>query len=1052
MLDPDNDRRNAAAASLDIFFKTAGCVVASMQQIQNSTKPQARQMAAVLLRKKLSAGLWRQNQSKWEQIQQLLLRRLASESVWLVRKAVAALASRVAKLSIPDGRWPQYVPFLVKMVSQQEESKRAVGMLLFRAMSENLGQEMAQSIANFSSVVQKCLTDTSLRVREEAFKAMEGIVNYLETKEQVTLFSKLVPTAVKSVREILTKSSDDEKAIVGLELFGALAESPVPVLDPFIGPIVKFMLEVTVNPQRSESVADNAIQFIQSVVDAAPARIIRAGLVKDVLRADFYLLSKPSEDPFEVDVVTHQKIGSSLLQTLVESIPYKQIFEPCLRTAVRFMKNTQSADQRRAGLMIIANIAEGFNLLLKPVLPTLVDATLSLLNDSSNNVRIAACVCLLQLCDHIQPDIQNHHERLVPTMLRVLGRPNENQMVRVKMCVATCAFVENLDNEIAQRYLRPLMVQFGSLVACGQPDLVEMAVAGIQSCAITAEKAFTPYFQKSMEAMLHFMRKKADEDLKMRARATECIGFIAVAVGPEKFAPVLKTVLALAEENFKLTFFTLSESTFRLYANLSICLGERFAPVVKHAHVRAMKSLASFDGIEFRRKGDDMNAFHAGDVKGGSDDDDRELFEGMQYSIKSGAVDEKTAAIQCAATFLEYCGRAYLPYVGQLVKICEEILEYPQAMIRTGVAIALEEIVNLAARLFPSNNGVMQPNARKLLVLALPHLLEIAQIDPDLGTAASACDALKACLDKFGQPALALMGNRLLKVLVILLQEQSPCQAAFRDDQGEDGKTQAVQLDHDEILIDHVFDLLLAVAHAMGPKFDSLFPKFLPLILRFNGPDRSDSDKLMAIGCLADINHEIKAKIVPYIPQLSPMLIASLDESEVGIRRNGAYALGLMAQHGGKRAIPFFKQAIQKLSRCMVIPQEKKDDTAFQACRDNACSAVGKMMLVQPALVTPPVIGLYMKGLPLLNDLAEAKFVYPLMARLVQNKSVPADARVLFICGRVFGNEGIENQVKMGLVSVAKAAAQSIGKDAASQVVRRLEPDEQRQLQRALAQ
>ena len=136
----------------------------------------------------------------------------------------------------------------------------------------------------------------------------------------------------------------------------------------------------------------------------------------------------------------------------------------------------------------------------------------------------------------------------------------------------------------------------------------------------------------------------------------------------------------------------------------------------------------------------------------------------------------------------------------------------------------------------------------------------------------------------------------------------------------------------------------------------------------------------------------------------------------------------------------------------MVIPQEKKDDTAFQACRDNACSAVGKMMLVQPALVTPPVIGLYMKGLPLLNDLAEAKFVYPLMARLVQNKSVPADARVLFICGRVFGNEGIENQVKMGLVSVAKAAAQSIGKDAASQVVRRLEPDEQRQLQRALAQ
>jgi hypothetical protein len=36
---------------------------------------------------------------------------------------------------------------------------------------------------------------------------MEGIVNYLDTKEQVAVFSKLIPVAVNSAQEILKKGA-----------------------------------------------------------------------------------------------------------------------------------------------------------------------------------------------------------------------------------------------------------------------------------------------------------------------------------------------------------------------------------------------------------------------------------------------------------------------------------------------------------------------------------------------------------------------------------------------------------------------------------------------------------------------------------------------------------------------------------------------------------------------------------------------------------------------------------------------------------------------------
>eukprot|EP00466_Bigelowiella_natans_P019936 jgi/Bigna1/69117/fgenesh1_pg.8_\ len=776
MLNPQNNIRRAAEKCLETFFENAACVPAMMQQIMSGPDARARQMAAVLLRKRLSVGLWRSSEKHWNATTNGLMRRLVEESVWPVRKAVAALACRVAKLTIPDGKWPQLLGFLVQLSTKPKEELRTVSMLLFRAMGENLGQHMVKHLEKYAKVCVQGLRDPAVRVRVEAFRAMEGVVGYLETKEHVEMYGNLIPLAVKSAQEILKKDADD--AAPALELFNTLAESPVPVLEKYLIPLTKFMMEVSVKCENM-SLSDTAMRFVQSVVDMKPHRLVRANMIPDVLRAAFYFVSKPDDNPFDPDEVTAQRIGVCMISALVESVPYKHVLNPCLQTSVKLIKS-DNPHHKRGGMAIIAAIAEGFSLLLREALPDLLDATLSLIQNKSAMVRVAACVCLLQLCDHIQPDICNHHERLVKAMVTTLDRPGEHPMVRVKMATAMCAFLEGLDPETMAIYIKPLMKKFGQLVTGNESeDMKEMAIGGIMSVAIASEEKFTPFFKDSANALFHFMSKKADEDLKLRARATECMGCVAVAVGKDIFRPFavlcdcgmmadiylnegLNQVFALADENLTLDYFSLSEATFRLYTSLAQCLGEEFCKVLPKVHQYAVKCLESMDGVEIRHQGGDMSAFHQEDVH---DEDD--MLRQMQYSIRSGAVDEKAAAeeeydddgddgdggggggggnreIQSMQSFAEFCGRGYLPFIKPTLDICKEMLEYPHEFVRHGVAAVLHEMIKLAHKTFPNpqNSNKMQKSAMAIVMATLPHILEMINVETDKQCCAEAVDAV----------------------------------------------------------------------------------------------------------------------------------------------------------------------------------------------------------------------------------------------------------------------------------------------------------------------
>lgn len=70
--------------------------------------------------------------------------------------------------------------------------------------------------------------------------------------------------------------------------------------------------------------------------------------------------------------------------------------------------------------------------------------------------------------------------------------------------------------------------------------------SAIGSAAAAAESAFVPYAEKVLELMKMYMTMTKDEELTLRARATELVGIIGVAIGKPIIQPVLPSFIEAA--------------------------------------------------------------------------------------------------------------------------------------------------------------------------------------------------------------------------------------------------------------------------------------------------------------------------------------------------------------------------------------------------------------------------------------------------------------------------------------------------------------------------
>lgn len=155
---PDNDARRQAEDQIKRLAKDPQVVPALVQHLRTAKTPNVRQLAAVLLRKKIT-GHWAKLAPQVKQlVKQSLIESITMEHRFIigihffyyffiafdlqlelnsifgglifdsppVRRASANVVSIVAKYAVPAGEWPDLLPFLFQCSQSPQEDHREV--------------------------------------------------------------------------------------------------------------------------------------------------------------------------------------------------------------------------------------------------------------------------------------------------------------------------------------------------------------------------------------------------------------------------------------------------------------------------------------------------------------------------------------------------------------------------------------------------------------------------------------------------------------------------------------------------------------------------------------------------------------------------------------------------------------------------------------------------------------------------------------------------------------------------------------------------------------
>jgi len=172
-------------------------------------------------------------------------------------------------------------------------------------------------------------------------------------------------------------------------------------------------------------------------------------------------------------------------------------------------------------------------------------------NDSHPHVRYAACQCVGQLCTDLQEIIQERYGgQLFAVLILTLEAPEPR--VRSHAAAALINFCEGIERDTLVPYLDPMIEHLLKLLDptgdnAKQPKrcVQEQAITMLVMVADASEATFAKHYSSIMSSLLNVLRNANGAYRKLRVKAMECAGLIAISVGRDVFCPDANTLVEL---------------------------------------------------------------------------------------------------------------------------------------------------------------------------------------------------------------------------------------------------------------------------------------------------------------------------------------------------------------------------------------------------------------------------------------------------------------------------------------------------------------------------
>ncbi|CAO0791186.1 unnamed protein product [Mucor circinelloides] len=997
----DSDTIRQATSTLSTqFYVSANCIPALVQIISRSPHHPVRQLAAVELRKRISKK-WQEIPDEAQvEIRAQLLQMALNEQHEIVRHSTARVISSIARIDVPENKWPELLGFLNQACASTTAIHREVGTYCLYTLFEVIADFFMDHTAPLYDLFSKAIVDPeSKRVRKTTVLTLGKLAEFIETddKENIKSFRNMIPGMVNVLEQCLTEG-DEESAGEIFEVFDTLLMLDAPLLSNHLVDLIRFFLTIGSNRELDDSLRVMALSFLMWAAVYKQNKIRSLKLVGFIVEGLMPIGSE--EDPEDVDEDSPSRLAFKVLNALATNMPPQQVFPIVMPIVVTYMQNPDP-NFRKAAMMSFAVIIEGCAEYMSPKLNDLLPLVCSGLQDPEIIVRRAACMALGCLAEEMPVEISESHQVLLPLVFNLMN--DTNPEVTKHACNALDAILESLGDEVLQ-YLPMLMEKLLFLLDnAPQTETKATVMAAIGSAAHAAGEGFEPYFGGVMPRIRHLMTlTEGSDEALLRGVATDSAGAIAEAVGADKFRPFTQDLMALAIEQLTLDSPRLRECSYAFFSIMARVFGEEFAPYLPTVMPPIIASCKA-------EEKDEANFGSEIDLtlgEGDEEDDD------SAFNFNSAIADEKEFAADALGELFESTQTHFLPYVEPAVQELTELSFHLFDGVRKAVVGSLFSFLKTFYLMSGSEewkaglpvNYPVHENVQNMTTIIIPTVLAMWKDEDDKMVVVQICQELIQSLKLMGPSIIADHIEEISRNILDIFEKRSICQQSYDEEDFVDEEEEA---ESESLLINAAGDLVATICETVGESYSSYFDVFMPLIAKYYKKSKSAPERSMAIGCLGECITGIKSAVTPHTERLLQLFVKACADEDQSVRSNAAYALGILtgnSQIDLGSQYPVILTALHPLFQNQPVPN----------ITDNATGAVARLILARPeAVPLDQVLPVFISVLPLKADFAENEPVFNCLFSLFRANNTFIQSQIpnlLPVFHHVLGNEDQLNE------------------------------------------
>jgi hypothetical protein len=621
------------------------------------------------------------------------------------------------------------------------------------------------------------------------------------------IYTGAVPYVVKTLSAFAIQN-DDEKFIDAFDFLENLADNAPKLLTNHIKLLIEFCLEVSSNKDVDEGIRVKSITFVGWIVRIKKKLILKLKLVEPIISVLFELMALPSDDSGDDteeyfgsnEITTPMNCATQTLDVLALNIPPKNLIPPLLQLLEPALQTSNDPLRKKAAYLSIAVIAEGCSAAIcKKYLRPLLDCIKTGIIDQNPVIRNSALFALGQFSEHLQPEISQYSEEVLPILFDYLqmlsnqirsGQKEPQHIDRVFYAVET--FCENLEDALVPHL--PILMErlFDCMSPTNSVHLRELALSCISATANAAKANLLPFFPQLIEGLKMYLVKTEDEDIcSLRPAAIDTLAALVRTIGKENFLPLaidtMNLGLALIEDK---NDPDLKRSCYNLFAAMASILNEQIGSALEKIVTSMIDSVKSTESIVLvnGKDSDDIedsqeNEDQEFDIECSDNEEDEE--EDDILGVENAYMEEKEEAIIALKELAEHTGAAFAPFVKVSFEEIYKLLPYPNEDIRQSSVEALSQFV-VSLHKLQNVEGV-----KHTLLILIPKLSEIIHTDEERIVVMAALESFNQLLEELGPAAVEVEGHKdaIFSCIYDVLHGKVTCQFDEpEDDEEEDSE------------------------------------------------------------------------------------------------------------------------------------------------------------------------------------------------------------------------------------------------------------------------